>query len=325
MTFLRAIWADLLEKRLWPLAAVLLAALVAVPVVLAGGSAGSNPSVPVAPVPAVAARPAPAQGLVHLAGTTSASAAQRPAGAYRDPFAGRGHPSSSGHHGGAAPQAAAPAPHTAGPAPAPTPAASAPAPHPAAPVATHLAPAPAARARGYAAGYAVDVAWGHVGRATERHDLLRLTRLMAGDTPAVIYLGVRDRGRTAMFLLAPGVVPSSVHGCMPSPRDGADRCQILQLRAGSTAFVDAVVGATVARYELDVDRVVRHRAASRHAARRTLTRESHAGRLAMYELIRAGRDYVTHFMYSSTLGAVVKHDTHGRAVVAAGPQAATGR
>ena len=44
MTTLRNIWTDLVEKRLWPVAVVLAAGLLAVPFVLAKG--GEEPALP---------------------------------------------------------------------------------------------------------------------------------------------------------------------------------------------------------------------------------------------------------------------------------------
>src|SRR3954471_12265374 len=49
MSFLRNVLHDLIEKRLWPVAIALVAALVAVPIVLGGSSdAGTTTPVPVA-------------------------------------------------------------------------------------------------------------------------------------------------------------------------------------------------------------------------------------------------------------------------------------
>ena len=48
-TFLSDLWADLREKRLWPVALLLLVALVAVPVVLAKPGAEPAPPPPAPP------------------------------------------------------------------------------------------------------------------------------------------------------------------------------------------------------------------------------------------------------------------------------------
>jgi hypothetical protein len=81
VTFLRDIWTDLVDKRLWPVAAALLVALVAIPVVLMK--------------PATAPKPAPAPmadvGAAALVSDPAAIAAARPGGPVtgkaKNPFA----------------------------------------------------------------------------------------------------------------------------------------------------------------------------------------------------------------------------------------------
>jgi hypothetical protein len=65
-TFVVGLWADLREKRLWPVAVLLLAALVAVPVVLKKSSEEPPPAEPVAAQPRSAPEPKELKGLASV-------------------------------------------------------------------------------------------------------------------------------------------------------------------------------------------------------------------------------------------------------------------
>src|SRR5690242_12377234 len=85
MSFLRNVLRDLVEKRLWPVAIALVAALVAVPIVLGGSSDAGAPAADVAAAPAGAAdQPAAGAEAVSLA-TPAEGPVDRP-GKTRDPF-----------------------------------------------------------------------------------------------------------------------------------------------------------------------------------------------------------------------------------------------
>src|SRR6202035_4133077 len=78
MTLLRQIWQDLRSKRLWPVAAVLLVAIVAVPVVLSGSSSAPTVAPPRAPAPVANGLPAVSD--------TALPASSAPTGSARNPF-----------------------------------------------------------------------------------------------------------------------------------------------------------------------------------------------------------------------------------------------
>ncbi|MDQ6777683.1 MAG: hypothetical protein M3071_16055, partial [Actinomycetota bacterium] len=82
MNVIQSLIADLREKRLWPIAVALLVALVAVPVLLSGGS---NASPPVASVPPAGASSAAVPALPAVSVTATPSHA-RLTGRRRDPF-----------------------------------------------------------------------------------------------------------------------------------------------------------------------------------------------------------------------------------------------
>ena len=71
MSLVRDLWADLVDKRLWPVAVVLVLALVAIPTLLREPAAS--------PVPAPA--PVADTGPAHMVSDPSAIAAARPRGA----------------------------------------------------------------------------------------------------------------------------------------------------------------------------------------------------------------------------------------------------
>ena len=85
----------------------------------------------------------------------------------------------------------------------------------------------------------------------EKSTLERLSPLPSADEPVVIYLGLADEGTTAVFLLGDGVQPTGDGVCLPEPTS----CETLALKAGETEFLDVMGedGTTPgAQYELDV-------------------------------------------------------------------------
>jgi hypothetical protein len=80
MTFVRGIWVDMKQKRLWPVALALVLALIAIPVVLAKPA----PAPPKAPAPLASAGPAP---LVASPASIRSNSDNGPvAGRFKDPF-----------------------------------------------------------------------------------------------------------------------------------------------------------------------------------------------------------------------------------------------
>jgi hypothetical protein len=80
VTVVRGIWADLVAKRLWPVAAALVVALVAIPVVLAKPA----PKAPAPPAPLASAGPAP---LVATPAAIRSNSSGAPVGGkFKDPF-----------------------------------------------------------------------------------------------------------------------------------------------------------------------------------------------------------------------------------------------
>jgi hypothetical protein len=313
MTLLRSVWGDLVDKRLWPLAALLVVALVALPIVL--GRGGGDPAP--AAAPAAAAPPADVVAL-HAGPATS-----RPRARARDPFAQRKR------------TAGAPAAIASAPAPAPAPSAAAtvnppaagatapgasrssPAAAPQLPsaVRTPAAPAPArppaasAPSARPAAGYRVDVRFGRAAATKGRHDLTRLAVLRAGEAPVLLYLGVRKGGRVAVFQLAgEGIAATGDGRCLPS----RGPCETIELRDGDVQYLDVPTAAGIVQYELELTKVARKHAATAARAARSRRRESKAGRRVLRAVIAAGHLYVGRYEYSKRRGVLVAHPPRTR-------------
>lgn len=320
MSVLRNVWADLVEKRLWPVAVALVVALVAVPVVLGRSAAPAPPAVPAA---APIAASAPAAEVVALrTGPTRA----RPGAPARDPFAAttrkpkaaaapasgasastaatgpdRGGGAAAAASGSAASPAsgssAAGASASAGSAPGSAPAVPPASPSPVA-VAAPRAPAPPA------AGYRVDVRFGPATDSALRRDLTRLAILGTPGAPVLIYLGVREGGRTVLFEVAgEGVAVTGDGRCLPSPRD----CQTLELARGDAQFLDVPGAGGIVQYELSVEKIARKRPTTAARAARSRARFSKDGRRALRKVIAAGRVYVGRYEYSQRRGVVIAH------------------
>jgi hypothetical protein len=323
MSFLRDMWADLVEKRLWPVAAALVIALVAVPVVLARGGGGDDPAAP-APAPAA---PAPQTGAASAKGDAEVvslaapgKAAPAPKGAYHDPFAGAVKAQEKAQ---TSPSTTPSAPTTTGPpggastAPAPTsgggsgaqPSTSTPS-APATPTTvTHTPSTPTNvgtkithHASGVPAGMRVDVTWGRAGNAKRVRDLVRLGRLDGAGAPIALLFGVRADHETAVFLLPSDVSAVGDGKCLPKPSD----CQLLELKAGESEFFDVSTDTGITQYELDVDKVARRTAVTATKARELRHRQSKLGRKVMFAAVGAGRSASTDFMYKSHLGVLVR-------------------
>jgi hypothetical protein len=288
------------DRRLWPLAAALVAAIAAVPLVLVGGSATrtTGESAPAPAKPSAAAHSA-AGPQVHLDTAPAPGVVARHSKA-RNPFTSHAMPKDPA----AAPAAAAPAP-----APVAAPAASSPSQGAAtnAPAATVTKPAtgPAvqhrtAAAHATAAKYRVAWRWGVDGSQVGNHDVARLTALPSPHAPALIFLGLlkRSGGMAAMFLVEPGAQLEGDGRCLPDP--GA--CHVLKLRAHQSELV--TVGAV--RYRLDLAHVQRGHVTPA-AAKRARLRESHAGRKALRAAIDARVRGVGEFVFDRAKGLLAPY------------------
>jgi hypothetical protein len=243
MNAIKETWQQLLRRRLWPVALLLIAALVAVPMVLAKSPAPAPP----APVQH-AKKDDISSTYVALADTAEATKRRRVLGAQKDPFepkalpkvkkakatatptptpvtqtdTGTGTGTTSGGGGSTAPPGVVP---TATPAP------------------TETVPA-----------YSIKVRFG----TTEADDLAetrveRMSVLPDEENPVLVYRGVEDGGKVAIFELTGDVEAQGDGTCAPTPED----CQYLKLRAGETEFITVTDTGTEAdaQYQLDLVKI----------------------------------------------------------------------
>lgn len=289
MSQIRSVLADLVERRLWPVAVLLVVALVAIPVALGGGEDA-------APVAAPAATPpAPAS----VGAVTAAERLTRRDGRPRNPFdqpAVPGAPSApstalgpssataSPSASAAASGAAAPGPSISSPGPSSsivTPAAPSTATRPVpagkSPASTKgntPAPAPAPADEGV---WRVDMRMGPRDAMRPLHDVALLTPLPKASDPLVVLADIERRGTerepVAIFLVAADVAVNGKVACGPSRAE----CRRLAVRAGQTAILRVAGDADAQPIRLEVRRIQR---STRSGIARVLLRSATARRAA---------------------------------------------
>jgi hypothetical protein len=294
MSTVRNLATDLVEKKLWPVAAALVVATAAVLLLLGGG--GSTPS----PAPKLGAS-APAEGTpasvrVTLDDSATTGTKNRP-GAVRNPFrqqhqpkdetasaaaaatattstatSGGGGTSSATGAGASSPKSTTVTPgndsfdaktglvkHTETPA-------------------TTVTKTTTAVAK---TGYAYRVAWrfGPDGGALKsNHDAARLTALPSAKNPVLQFFGVLEDWRTATFLVRSGATVEGEGWCHPSPAD----CRTLDLRPGDVAAMSY----DGHRYRIGVSKIERGKV-SAAAARAGHKRVAASGVAVLAEAVKA--------------------------------------
>lgn len=266
MSILRDIKTDLVEKRLWPVAVLLLVALVAVPLLLGSSGSAKKTSGTVAQVPPAATPPpsgtsvvaleAP-KGRAPLAGNvkdpfvqkflpkpapTASTSTSQPSSGAQTGGSGSGQSGSSGGSGG---NSGGSGNSGGGKKPVYT---------------TATVDATLTRAGG---------------RPHTYRGLQRLTPLPSSLNPILVFLGVLQDGRTAVFLVSSDAKAQGDGSCKPS----RSTCQTVQLKAGQTEFFDLKTSTGTVQYELDLIRVRTGSGSARSAA--AAGRASRAGRRAL--------------------------------------------
>jgi hypothetical protein len=301
MSFLKNVLHDLVEKRLWPVAIALVAALVAVPIVLGGSS--SNAGAPAADVAAVTApnglanhRDVAREQVVSLE-EQAAGKVQR-SGKVRDPFVQHHQPkpvkeqvaAPTTPKAAASPQGGSTGPEG-GSIPVTTP--------------TTTAPAPQKPETTSVDTYRVKLSFGEVGAMKSYDNVARLTPLPSSDNPFFVYLGLADDQKSAIFLINADAEPNGDGSCKPSHDD----CQQIVLHAGDTEFFDLQSGtAGVVQYQLDLKSIKKYKAASKASAAKAHARESKAGRETLRELVADDPNALASWDFSKGLGLLVQKD-----------------
>jgi hypothetical protein len=257
MSAVTNMWRQLVQRRLWPVAILLIAALAAVPLTLAK----EPEAVPPAP-------PAPAAGedelavapIVTAVSSTDRGKRRHVLGEAKNPFAVAKPEKVAVAKATKALERSAPAAGTAA-IPAAGGTSSPVTVGPGTPVAPATPVAPVAPARTYDK-YDLTVRFGDATADRGRDTLKRLQPLPSADAPVLIYLGVLEDGKTAVFLLDHDVEAIGDGVCKPTAED----CETIRLRAGETEFFDVkdADGNVTAQYQLDLVKI--HKSTTTSAA-----------------------------------------------------------
>ena len=244
MNVVKSTWRQLVNRRLWPVAVLLVVALAAIPMVLA-----SEPEAPVAPViPSAEVDAASDSSIAEpvVASVTPEDRARRRRvlGARKDPFAPAPEPKAK----------KAKAPSDSGGATAPK--------APDQPVGggTVVAPAPVAPSapvKKFAPGtVVVRFSEAKGSGASAKLAFEKLSPVPDPELPLLVYMGLTKDGKRAKFLVDASVEVDGDGRCKPHPSN----CETIELRVGETEFLDVVdpdaeadaEDRIVAQYQLDL-------------------------------------------------------------------------
>jgi hypothetical protein len=298
MSFLRNLVSDLVEKRLWPVALLLVGALVAVPFVLGGGS--ETDTVATAP---------PAQATTTTATTIRVSedsnlATIAPTGAKHNPF------EQPEVERAATPDETASAPTTseATPTTGDTTSGGATPPSTTTPPSGSTETPPAdtdsttTKDDEITKAIRVDLSFGEPGstKQKDRTDIARLSALPSADKPIVIFLGVKKDKKTATFLISSDATAKGDGSCKPS----ATNCQTIEMQEGDSTFLDIDLGAGVRQFRLDVDRIGEVDKETSEKATTARARASVAGRAYLRSAIESGQVSLSGLDFSEKTGTL---------------------
>jgi hypothetical protein len=250
MSMITDVWQQLVQRRLWPLAVLLVGALVAVPVVLSKDPAPEP--VPASPLPAVSASKdnATADPVVQLA-DEGALRRRRVLGVRKDPFK----PAPTPKPKATPTPDSTPAPTGGVTGGSPTPGGgSSPVVGPVSPVYPTTPTAPHKKksypgdsltvrfSSGDATGVAKSVLESDQGLPTETAD---------DENPLLVYTGLAKGGKVAVFLVDASVTADGDGRC---DGDSDTDCETLYLRAGDTEFLDVTddAGNVTGQFQLDL-------------------------------------------------------------------------
>jgi hypothetical protein len=318
MSVLNDTWRFLVERRLWPLLILLIAAAAAVPMLLS-----DEPSPPAA-APAVAVKADKEAALAEAPIVTAAADGDRSGrrlvlGSSKDPFKPQATPTPTpkpkvAESATTSADSAASTPGTGGSAPS---VGASPAPVTGAPVAP--------RPRKKYELYELTVRFGASdGNQPPRRDVKRLQALPSNDEPVLIYLGVLEDSKTAVFMVDSGIVAQGDGECKPS----RTTCETIHIREGETEFLDVpgesgeVTDAeSGAQYQLDVIKIRKKSTTSAKQAKAARARVSKQGR----QILRAriAGDGPLRYRYDKKSGRLEKLSKKAyKAVVAKAAKAA---
>jgi len=276
---------QLVDRKLWPLAVLLVAALVAVPTLL-----GKDPETP-PPAAAVAGGEGLTEPIASVADPSQTDVERKVLGSAKNPFrpalkAVEAKPTATPEAPGTGGAGAGGGDATGGAGAGDTPAAPDPVTAPAAPVAT-ATPVPA---KEYEL-YSLSVKFGPSEGPLAKRTLERLKGLPGGQRPALLYLGLKKDKKTAVFMVDATATVQGDGTCTPSP----ENCQTLELKAGDVEFIDTASGK---QYELDLVKIHTETTTDAKEAASARAAEAKGGR----RYLRANASRVGRYRYSAADG-----------------------
>jgi hypothetical protein len=164
------------------------------------------------------------------------------------------------------------------------------------------------------------------GARPPRKNVKRLQALPSNDDPVLIYLGVLDDKKTAVFMLDSGVIAQGDGTCRPS----RNTCETVHIREGETEFFDVPTDGgdststdetSGAQYELDVIKIRKTKTTDAKQARKARLAVSPKGRMILRA--RVAGDGPLRYRYNAKTGRVEKLSKKAyKAVVAKAARAA---
>jgi hypothetical protein len=257
-TFFRSILDDLVEKRLWPVAVALLVALLAIPVLLSN-SADNEPGtapVPVTPAVAPGGSLAAFEPVVSTEGKKSSEIRKDLEGfESKDPFKPQNLGGGGGSSSGSVEVQGADAATSGGGGSVTPDSGSFGGSTPTGPTSgndTSTGSSGAAtKTQTFYYAYTADVRFGKEGNL-DRKTLSQFRALPSSQDPVVVFMGVREDGETAIFLLSSAASSTGEGNCEPD-----DTCTFLYMKKGDEQRLEAVTtNNEVVTYELvllDID------------------------------------------------------------------------
>jgi hypothetical protein len=217
--FLLDLWHDLRAKRLWPVAAVLALALVAMPVLLKKSSSDAGPAPAASPSQSASAAANGKPVVVADTGTTKASnlGVFDPKNPFRPDHMPKA-PGSTTSPSSSAPSTTTQAPSSGG--------GGSTGSAPSTPPSSGGVPSQPTQPKSGSYAYTVDVKFGKRGDLRTRHGLQKLDLLPNANNPLLVFLGVNAAGDTAVFLTDTSLKAAGEGTCKPSD----DVCSFLYLK-----------------------------------------------------------------------------------------------
>lgn len=161
--------------------------------------------------------------------------------------------------------------------------------------------------------YHLTLRFGKAGDLKTLTDVARLSPLPSADNPFFVYTGVLKDGKTAVFLLSSDAEATGDGKCRPS----AKNCQTIEVKQGDTEFFDLEVDGKAIQYQLDVLKVAKKgETAGTAAAAAALGRHSKAGAAMLRDAhVKASAKFsgLDGYRWVPEQGVLVRTPTHSTA------------